>query len=91
VRYEMGGAHFEDLPYRELSKMNLDGGVRVGRVDEGKWKRAGVEDQFIITHLDKVPVDNVEDLNRILRMKNGGMLVEGINADGEKGTYGVDW
>jgi serine protease Do len=91
VRYEMGGAHFEDLPYRELSKMNLDGGVRVGRVDEGKWKRAGVQDQFIITHLDKVPVDNVEDLNRILRMKNGGMLVEGINADGEKGTYGVDW
>lgn len=91
VKYEMGGAHFEDLPYRELSRMNLDGGVRIGRVEEGKWKRAGVQEQFIITHLDKVPVDNVEDLNRILRMKNGGMLVEGVNSNGEKGTFGVDW
>jgi serine protease Do len=91
VKYEIGGAHFEDLPYRELSRMNLDGGVRIDRVGDGKWKRAGVREQFIITHLDKVPVDNVEDLNRILKMKNGGMLVEGVNSDGERGTYGVDW
>lgn len=91
VRYELEGATFEDLPYRELARMNLDGGVRVIKVSQGKWKRAGITEDFIITHLDKVPVDNVEDLNRILLMKNGGMLVEGLDSGGEKGTFGVDW
>jgi serine protease Do len=91
VSYDLGGARFEDLPYRDLARMNLDGGVRINRLEEGKWKKGGLTEQFIITHVDKVPVDNVEDLNRILRMKHGGMLVEGVAADGEKGTFGVDW
>lgn len=91
VSYELGGASFEDLPYRDLARLNLDGGVRVIRVGDGKWKRAGIKDSFVITHLDKVPVDNVEDLNRILRMKHGGMLVEGVTADGDRGTFGVNW
>ena len=68
-----------------------DGGGRVTRVEDGKWKRAGVQEDFVITHLDKVPVDNVEDLNKILQIKNGGMLVEGVSANGQRGTFGVDW
>jgi serine protease Do len=91
VKYELGGASFEDLPYRELARLNLDGGVRIHRIEDGKWKKGGLIEQFIITHLDKVPVDNVEDLNRVLIMKNGGMLVEGVDAHGDKGTFGVEW
>lgn len=91
VKFEFEGASFEDMPYRELARMNLDGGVRVTRVEAGKWKKAGVERNFIITHLDKVPVDNVEDLNRILLMKHGGVLVEGVAPSGEKGIFGVNW
>jgi serine protease Do len=91
IMHELEGAKFEDLPYRELARMNLDGGVRISNIEEGKWKRAGLTDAFVITHLDKVPVDNVEDLNRILRMKNGAMLVEGLDANGERATFGVLW
>ncbi|QLH32294.1 MAG: PDZ domain-containing protein [Cyclobacteriaceae bacterium] len=29
VRYEIEGAHFEDLSYSKLNELNLDGGVRV--------------------------------------------------------------
>ena len=59
--------------------------------EEGSWKKAGIKEGFIITYVDKVPVDNVEDLNRILEIKKGGVLVEGVYKTGEKGTYGVDW
>jgi serine protease Do len=91
VLYEMEGAMFEDLPYRELNALNIDGGVRVSRISEGVWEKGGLKQGFVITHIDKVNVDNVEDLNRILAIKHGGMLIEGIYENGEKGVYGVNW
>lgn len=91
VRHFIEGAKFEDVPYRELAKLLLDGGVKIVSIASGKWKKAGVKKDFIIAFIDKVPVENVEDLNRILEYKKGGVLIEGFYADGEKGTYGVEW
>ena len=91
VKSFIEGAKFEDVPYRELARLLLDGGVKVTSVTSGKWKKAGIKKDFIIAFIDKVPVDNVEDLNRILEYKKGGVLVEGFYDDGEKGTYGLEW
>jgi serine protease Do len=91
ISYTISGAEFEDVPYKELAKLMLEGGVRVKSIEDGKWENAGMKDSFIIAYIDKVPVDNVEDLNRILEYKRGGMLVEGIYPSGQKGTYGVEW
>jgi Do/DeqQ family serine protease len=89
IKHFIEGAKFEDVPYRELAKLLLDGGVKVASVSSGKWKKAGIKKDFIIAFIDKVPVDNVEDLNRILEYKKGGVLVEGFYTDGEKGTFGM--
>lgn len=91
VNYDIEGVHFEDIPYRELTRLNIDGGVLVKSIGVGKWRKAGIKPGFIITHIDKLPVDNVEGLNQILDFKKGGMLVEGVYNKSEKGTYGVDW
>ena len=91
VDYVIEGATLEDLPYSELTRHNLEGGVLVRAITEGKWSLGGLKKSFIITHLDKVSVDNVEDLNRMLEYKSGGMLVEGIYLSGEKAVYGVNW
>lgn len=91
INYELDGAVFEDVPYRELAKMTLEGGVKVKKIENGKWKKAGLKEGFVIGFIDKVPVDNVEDLNRVLEYKKGGILIEGYYSDGKKGTYGVDW
>lgn len=93
IEFEMEGAIFEDLSYRELTKLNIDGGVSIASLENGKWKKSGIKEGFIITHIDKVPVDNVEDLNRIVSSKHGGMLVEGLYTDhpDDKEVYGVDW
>lgn len=91
VRHFIEGARLEDVPYRELARLLLDGGVKISSLGSGKWKKAGIRKDFIIAYIDKVPVDNVDDLNRILEYKKGGMLVEGYYMDGEKGTYGVEW
>jgi serine protease Do len=91
ISYSIHGAELEDVPYKELAKLMLEGGVRIKDLGEGKWKKAGLRENFIISYVDKVPVDNVEDLNRILEYKKGGMLVEGVYPGGQKGTYGVEW
>lgn len=91
IKHLIEGARFEDVPYRDLAKLMLDGGVKVTDVSSGKWKKAGIREDFIIAYIDKVPVDNVEDLNRIMDYKKGGVLVEGYYPDGGKGTYGMEW
>ena len=91
VRFDLGGAQVDDVPYKELAALQLEGGTRIKHLSDGKWKDAGLKEGFIITYVDKVPVDNVEDLNRILEYKKGGILVEGFYPDGKKGTYGVEW
>lgn len=91
ISFELHGAEVEDVPYKELAKLQLEGGVRVKRVFPGKWKAAGVKPGFIIAYIDKVPVDNVEDINRIMEFKDGGVLLEGIYENGERGTFGIEW
>jgi serine protease Do len=71
--------------------LQLEGGVRIRELSEGKWKAAGIRENFIISHIDKIPVNNVQDLNQILDFKKGGILIEGLYNDGAKGVYGMEW
>jgi len=91
IQYEWEGAIFKDLTYRELARLNIDGGIQIVELGDGKWDKSGIQNGFIITHIDKVPVDNVEDLNRMLEFKHGGMLVEGLYKKGGKEAYGLVW
>lgn len=91
INYDIEGATFEDIPYKELTKLQIEGGARIKYLGNGKWKDAGLQKGFIIAYLDKIPVENVEDLNRILEFKNGGILIEGYSPEGEKATFGLDW
>ena len=91
IKYEWNGIVVEEVPYKELNELSLEGGVRIKSVEEGKFKDAGVREGFVISHVDKIPVDNVEDLNQILEFKKGGILVEGYYKEREKGVYGIDW
>jgi hypothetical protein len=46
---------------------------------------------FIITHIDKVPIETIEDFNQVLELKHGAILVEGIYKEGSRATFGFDW
>lgn len=91
VNYEIEGAVLDEVPYSKLTELNLDGGVLIKKLSFGKWKKAGVKENFIITHIDKVAIDNVSDLNLAMEMKKGGVLIEGVMTNGEKQTIGMDW
>ncbi len=88
---ELEGGQFEDVSYQQLRKLNIDDGVALIKLTNGKWKEAGVKVNFVITFIDKVPVENAEDINRIMANKNGGVLVEGVYPNREKAVYAIDW
>jgi len=69
----------------------LDGGVRIVSVGDGPWKIKELEDGVILTFVDKVPIDNVRDLNRVLAIKRGAILVEGFQPSGDRLVVGLDW
>lgn len=91
VVYEMNGMVVEDILFNELSKLNLETGIRVKTLNAGKWKETGMREGFIISYLDRVPVDDVEDFNRMLEYKRGGILIEGYYGGGEKKAYALEW
>ncbi len=90
-KYELSGATFENLAIKELENYNLAGGVRLRYLKEGRWESSGMQEGFIISHIDKVKVDDVADLNRILEHKFGSILVEGIDEKGTHRSYAVEW
>lgn len=91
VVYELNGMVVEDILFNELAKLNLETGIRVKSVNDGKWKEAGIREGFIISFLDRVPVDDVEDFNRMLEYKRGGILIEGYYEAGQKKAYALEW
>jgi Do/DeqQ family serine protease len=91
VSYELEGATLDEVPYSKLNELKLDGGVLIKKLSFGKWKKSGIQENFIITHIDKVSIDNVSDLNRAMEMKKGGVLIEGVMTNGEKLTIGMNW
>lgn len=92
VSYTIEGATLEDISYSELARLNIEGGVYMKYIQPGKWRKSGIKNDFIITHIDKVDIENVEDLNRTLEHKNGGILIEGFyKGSREKGVFGIMW
>ena len=82
------GALLETLNADEKVRLKIENGVKITDLQSGKLKNAGLNKGFIITQIDKQPVDSPEDVSRILSSKRGGVLVEGLHPDGKLDYYG---
>lgn len=76
------GIDIEDIDKDELKKLNISGGVKVTNIGSGKIsKYTEMKKGFIITMIDKTPVNNTEDFQNIMNKKEGGILLEGVYPD----------
>lgn len=85
------GAEFEEISNSEKEKLELKNGIKVKKLNNGKLKEAGVKSGFIITVIDKVPVNSVNDIIKIFENKKGGVFIEGVYPDGASGYYAFGW
>ena len=85
------GAVFKGAEDKDLENLDLRAGVVIDQVGNGKWKDAGIKPGFIITHVNKTPVENVDQVLEILRNRPGGNLIEGMYPNGEERYYAIGW
>ena len=86
------GTVFEEVSEQEGERLAIDGGVKIVQLGEGKWKEAGFEQGFIITHIDKQEVSTITELKSIISKKNDERIIFlGIFPDGTKSYFSVDW
>ena len=83
------GAEFRTASAEELKALKLDHGVKVTAVNGGKFRAAGIKDGFIITRIDQEAIRTPDDLDRVLKDKRGGVLIEGVYPNGMRAYYGL--
>jgi len=82
------GADFKALSNDDLDKLKLSHGVQVEKLRDGKLKKAGVREGFVITRLNNQPVSSTDDIARILDENDGnGVLIEGKYKGDDRMTY----
>jgi serine protease Do len=87
---EMGGATFENVEHATHKQLGITRGVRIKALKAGPWKQSGLQQGFVITAMDREPVENLDQFVNILNRKTGGILVEGCSQNGMKIYRAVD-
>ncbi|MCK5821284.1 MAG: trypsin-like peptidase domain-containing protein [Bacteroidales bacterium] len=77
------GADIVSLDDEDLERMDISHGVRVENLKDGVLKRNGVPEGFVITEINKIKINDIQDLRRIIEsIKKGGVFIEGILTNG---------
>jgi serine protease Do len=82
------GAAFEQVSKEEMARLKITNGIRISKLQNGKLAAAGIREGLIITSIDKKKIDTIDDIESLLKNKQGGVLIEGIYANGMRAYYG---
>jgi S1-C subfamily serine protease len=67
------GMELEDVDFKTLNKLDLENGVKVKSVGNGKLARyTDMEEGFIITHINDQPVKSTKEVDEIIKSKKPG-------------------
>ncbi len=83
------GAEFAPVTDVEKKWLRIDHGVKISNLSEGLLSNQGIRKNFIITSIDRNPVKSKEDIEKVMKGKEGGVLIEGIYPNGMKAYYMV--
>lgn len=84
---EVFGARLDPISQADKENLKIDTGVKINALRDGVLKRAGMEPGFVITHVDKQPVESPEAFSKIMEDKKGVVLIEGKHQNGREDYY----
>ncbi len=87
--YSVAGAEFRNTTREERLNLKISNGVVIESLKNGAFKDAGIQEGFVITHIDKRSVNSALEVSKLLKGKKGAILVEGVDAQGQERVYGV--
>lgn len=81
------GVELEEIDAKTARKLDIDGGLKITRLYNGKLRRStDVREGFIITRVNGKKVKTVDEFVKYLETVKGGVMIEGIYED-YPGTY----
>jgi serine protease Do len=90
------GCAFKALTDKQKQDLQVNSGVEVVGLKEGKFKKAGIKEGFVITDINNAVVSSQEDVENIYNqiMKDSSsdkvMFITGLYPTGKKVYYAVD-
>lgn len=70
-------------------KLGINQGAEIYELRKGKLSGIGIRKGFIITRIDRKPVRNADDIRKLLKPSQGGVLIEGVYPNGVRAYYGL--
>ncbi len=84
---EVLGASFEPVSDRDKRSLGIRNGLKVTSVKPGKFMKVGIKEGFVLTSVNKKPVNSVKDIAAILKETEGGVIIEGVDRKGSRSYY----
>jgi len=87
------GANFREISKETKEQMNINYGLEVIKVNNGKMKDAGIAKGFIIQRVNDEPVRSIDELQKLVKSastsKNPVLFIQGVYPTGKKAYYAV--
>jgi len=82
------GIELQDLTAQQKRTLDVEEGVIVSQINAGKVRQnTDMQDGFVITKIDKIPVGNVQQAMKALEGKKGGVMIEGVYPGSSETQY----
>jgi serine protease Do len=88
--FEKLGASFGPVSTDVKSRLKLRNGLQVKRLTQGKLREAGIEEGYIITKANRIPIESADDLRKIIETIEDGLFLTGIYPNGEVAYYAIN-
>lgn len=82
------GATFKEVDKKELKQLKINNGVKIDQLLNGKLRRVGVREGYIITKVNHKAVSSLEEFTEAINKSKNGILLEGIYENGRREYYG---
>ncbi len=90
VALEVLGATFDEVPQQLKEKLNIRSGLQIKRLSEGKLLESGIKEGYIISKANRVPINNVDDLRKVVDIAQEGLFLTGIYPNGQVAYYAIN-
>lgn len=78
------GATFRELTKSEKSELGIDYGLKIKSLSAGKLKSKGLTEDMVITKVNNVSINSVDELTAKLNGTKGGVLLEVLTESGRR-------
>lgn len=84
------GASFEEITEEEKEKLNINYGVKVVNLSNGKFLSSRIKEGYIITKVNEQPIRSISDLSDVIKNTEGPLFISGIYPNGRKAYFAIN-